>query len=151
MREDSAFSGSRGCIGSELSAEWHDGMEEFVVSLRDKYGGETTAVHDGAADHQKAWFADLRRDVFEARKPYAIAQADMPLELFQVMQVPVVTISGGRDCCGQTLTPYYLDQMNAADITRLVPLLQHFSCDEDLRDPAQRRGAVCRARWWPRD
>ena len=35
-----------------------------------------------AAEHQKAWFAELRRDVFEHRKPYAIVQADMPLELF---------------------------------------------------------------------
>ena len=37
-----------------------------------------------AAEHQKAWFADLRREVFERRRPYAIVQADMPLELFQV-------------------------------------------------------------------
>ena len=68
-----------------------------------------------AADHQKAWFADLRRDVFEARKPYAIAQADMPLELFQVMQVPVVSNQWwGAIVAAKRLTPYYLDQMNAA-------------------------------------
>ena len=47
------------------------------------------ACTTAAADHQKAWFADLRRDVFEHRRPYAIVQADMPLELFEVMQVPV--------------------------------------------------------------
>jgi len=35
-----------------------------------------------SSEHQKAWFAALRRDVFDKKKPYAIAQADMPLELF---------------------------------------------------------------------
>ena len=44
-----------------------------------------------ASEHQKAWFADLRRDVFDAKKPYAILQADMPFELFSVMGVPVVS------------------------------------------------------------
>ncbi len=33
-----------------------------------------------AAEYQKAWFTNLRRDVFENQKPYAIVQADMPLE-----------------------------------------------------------------------
>jgi hypothetical protein len=32
-----------------------------------------------AAAHQKAWFAQLREEVFEKQKPYAIVQADMPL------------------------------------------------------------------------
>ena len=44
-----------------------------------------------AAEHQKAWFSQLRRDVFENHRPYAMVQADMPLELFQVMDVPVVS------------------------------------------------------------
>src|SRR5580700_376297 len=42
-----------------------------------------------AAAHQKAWFAELRRDVFERQLPYAITQADMPLELFHAMDIPV--------------------------------------------------------------
>jgi benzoyl-CoA reductase subunit B len=44
-----------------------------------------------AAEHQKAWFAALRSSVFEAGAPYAIVQADMPLELFSVMDVPVIS------------------------------------------------------------
>ncbi|MBV9507803.1 MAG: 2-hydroxyacyl-CoA dehydratase [Acidobacteriia bacterium] len=66
-----------------------------------------------AIEHQKAWFAQLRRDVFENQKPYAIVQADTPLELFQTMDVPVVSnqwwaalISAKR------LSPAYLDAMN---------------------------------------
>ncbi len=67
-----------------------------------------------AAAHQKAWFAELRRDVFERQLPYAITQADMPLELFHTMNVPVVgnqwwaaIISAKR------LAPEYLDLLNA--------------------------------------
>lgn len=68
-----------------------------------------------AAEHQKAWFAELRRDVFEHRKPYAIVQADMPLELFQVMRVPVVSNQWwGAIVAAKRLAPYYLDRMNEA-------------------------------------
>jgi benzoyl-CoA reductase subunit B len=68
-----------------------------------------------AAEHQKAWFAELRREVFEQRKPYAIVQADMPLELFQVMDVPVVSNQWwSAIVAAKRLTPYYLDQMNEA-------------------------------------
>jgi benzoyl-CoA reductase subunit B len=68
-----------------------------------------------AAEHQKTWFAELRRDVFESRRPYAIVQADMPLELFQVMEVPVVSNQWwGAIVAAKRLTPYYLDEMNAA-------------------------------------
>jgi len=44
-----------------------------------------------AGEKQKAWFAELRRDVFDAGKPYAIIQADTPHDLFHLMGVPVVT------------------------------------------------------------
>lgn len=44
-----------------------------------------------ATANQKEWFAQLRRDVFERHTPYAIVQADMPFELFQVMGVPTVS------------------------------------------------------------
>lgn len=68
-----------------------------------------------AAEHQKAWFADLRRDVFERKQPYAIVQADMPLELFQVMQVPVVSNQWwSAIVAAKRMAPYYLDEMNAA-------------------------------------
>ncbi len=44
-----------------------------------------------AGEKQKTWFAEVRRDVFEAGKPYAIIQADTPHDLFHLMGVPVVT------------------------------------------------------------
>lgn len=68
----------------------------------------------GAAAHQKAWFAQLRQDVFEKQKPYAIVQADMPLELFQVMDVPVVSNQWWASLiAAKRLAPYYLDHLNA--------------------------------------
>ena len=68
-----------------------------------------------AAEYQKAWFAELRREVFERRKHYAIVQADMPLELFQVMRVPVVSNQWwGAIVAAKRLAPYYLDRMNEA-------------------------------------
>jgi len=67
-----------------------------------------------AAEYQKAWFAGLRRDVFENRKPYAIVQADMPLELFQAMDVPVVSNQWwAAIISAKRLSPVYLDCMNA--------------------------------------
>ena len=67
-----------------------------------------------AAEHQKAWFAELRRDVFEKQKPYAIVQADMPLELFQAMDVPVVSNQWwAAIISAKRLSPVYLDCMNA--------------------------------------
>jgi len=68
-----------------------------------------------AAEYQKAWFAGLRKDVFEHRKPYAIAQADMPLELFQVMGVPVVSNQWwSAIVSAKRLSAYYLDLINQA-------------------------------------
>ena len=67
-----------------------------------------------AAEYQKAWFAELRRDVFENRKPYAIVQADMPLELFQAMEVPTVSNQWfAAITSAKRLSPFYLDSMNA--------------------------------------
>lgn len=67
-----------------------------------------------AAEHQKAWFAQLRRDVFEHHKPYAIVQADMPLELFQVLDVPVVSNQWWASLvAAKRLAPAYLDGLNA--------------------------------------
>jgi benzoyl-CoA reductase subunit B len=66
-----------------------------------------------AAEYQKAWFAELRRDVFENHKPYAIVQADMPLELFQVMDVPVVSNQWWASLISaKRLAPAYLDGLN---------------------------------------
>jgi benzoyl-CoA reductase subunit B len=43
-----------------------------------------------AAAHQKQWFAQLRKDVFEDGAPYVIANVDAPGDVFQSMDVPVV-------------------------------------------------------------
>ena len=67
-----------------------------------------------AAEYQKAWFAQLRREVFEKQKPYAIVQADMPLELFHAMDVPVVSNQWWASLiAAKRLAPHYLDELNA--------------------------------------
>jgi benzoyl-CoA reductase subunit B len=67
-----------------------------------------------ASEHQKSWFADLRRDVFSRTKPYAIVQADMPLELFQVMDVPVVSNQWwSAILAAKKLSGYCLDALNS--------------------------------------
>jgi benzoyl-CoA reductase subunit B len=67
-----------------------------------------------AGAHQKAWFAQLREDVFESQKPYAIVQADMPLELFHAMDVPVVSNQWwAAMVSAKRMAPYYLDGLNA--------------------------------------
>ena len=59
--------------------------------MADKQLEATTA----ASAFQKQWFADLRRRVFDERQPYALLQADVPFELFDLArhsggQQPVV-------------------------------------------------------------
>lgn len=67
-----------------------------------------------AAEHQKAWFAQLRQRVFVERQPYAIAQADMPLELFSVMDMPVVSNQWwAAMIAAKQLSARYLDALNA--------------------------------------
>jgi hypothetical protein len=44
-----------------------------------------------AAAFQKTWFAHLRRRVFDERQPYALVQADVPFELFDLVDVPAVS------------------------------------------------------------
>ena len=67
-----------------------------------------------AAAYQKAWFAQLRADVFEKQKPYAIVQADMPIELFHAMDIPVVSNQWwAAMISAKRLAPSYLDSLNA--------------------------------------
>jgi len=67
-----------------------------------------------AAEYQKAWFAGLRQTVFAERRPYAIVQADMPFELFEVMDVPVVSNQWWAALiAAKRLSGRYLDGMNA--------------------------------------
>ena len=49
------------------------------------------ACTQAAGEKQRTWFAELRRDVFDQGKPYAIIQADSPHDLFHLMGIPVVT------------------------------------------------------------
>ena len=44
-----------------------------------------------ASAFQKQWFADLRRRVFDDRQPYALLQADVPFELFDLVDIPAVS------------------------------------------------------------
>ena len=68
-----------------------------------------------AGEHQKSWFAQLRKDVFERKLPYAIAQADMPFELFQVMDVPVVSNQWWASIISaKRLSVHYLDILNSS-------------------------------------
>ena len=67
-----------------------------------------------AAEHQKAWFARLRKDVFEKQRPYAIVQADMPFELFQVMDVPAVSNQWwAAIISAKRLSAHYLDVLTS--------------------------------------
>lgn len=49
---------------------------------------EATAA---AGAFQKQWFAELRRRVFDERQPYALLQADVPFELFDLVDMPAVS------------------------------------------------------------
>jgi benzoyl-CoA reductase subunit B len=67
-----------------------------------------------ASEHQKAGFVQLREDVFEKQRPYAIIQADMPFELFHVMEVPVVSNQWwAAIISAKRLSGYYLDTLNS--------------------------------------
>jgi len=55
--------------------------------MADKQLDTTTA----ASAFQKQWFADLRRRVFDERQPYALLQADVPFELFDLLEIPAVS------------------------------------------------------------
>ncbi|MEK8052738.1 2-hydroxyacyl-CoA dehydratase family protein [Ideonella sp. DXS22W] len=67
-----------------------------------------------AGEKQKTWFAALRRDVFEQRKPYAIINADTPHDLFHVLGIPVVTNQWwAAVIAAKRLSTDYLDGMNA--------------------------------------
>jgi benzoyl-CoA reductase/2-hydroxyglutaryl-CoA dehydratase subunit BcrC/BadD/HgdB len=68
-----------------------------------------------ASEGQKVWFASLRQRVFENRAPYAIGQADMPFELFQLLDVPLVSNQWwAAVVSAKRLAPYYLDELNEA-------------------------------------
>lgn len=67
-----------------------------------------------AALKQKTWFAELRKEVFELQKPYAIINADTPHDLFHVMGIPVVTNQWwAAVVAAKGLSSDYLDGMSS--------------------------------------
>lgn len=44
-----------------------------------------------AGAFQKQWFGKLRQRVFEERQPYALIQADVPFELFDLLDIPAIS------------------------------------------------------------
>lgn len=78
--------------------------------MADRQLDATTA----AAAFQKTWFADLRRRVFDERQPYAIVQADVPFEPFDLLGVPAVSNQWWAALiAAKRQAPAYLDAMAA--------------------------------------
>ena len=88
-----------------------------------------------ASEGQKAWFAALRKRVFEDRAPYAIAQADMPFELFQILDIQVVSNQWwAAVVSAKRLAPYYLDKLNEAGFHQGLCRYCSLSMASTLRD-----------------
>ena len=66
-----------------------------------------------AAAFQKQWFANLRRRVFDERQPYALVQADVPFELFDLVDIPTVSNQWwAAIVAAKRQAPAYLDAMS---------------------------------------
>jgi benzoyl-CoA reductase/2-hydroxyglutaryl-CoA dehydratase subunit BcrC/BadD/HgdB len=71
-----------------------------------------------AAAFQKQWFAELRRRVFAERQPYAIVQADVPFELFDLLEIPAVSNQWWSSLvAAKRQAPAFLDAMTADGLT----------------------------------
>jgi len=80
-----------------------------MSSAPDKQLAATAA----AGEKQKSWFAGLRADVFEHKRPYAILNADTPHDLFHVLGIPVVTNQWwAAVIAAKRLSADYLDGLN---------------------------------------
>ena len=78
--------------------------------MADKQLAATTA----ASAFQKQWFADLRRRVFDERQPYALVQADVPFELFDVVEIPAVSNQWWASIiAAKRQAPQFLEAMDA--------------------------------------
>ncbi len=67
-----------------------------------------------ASAFQKQWFADLRRRVFDDRQPYALLQADVPFELFDLVDIPAVSNQWwAAIVAAKRQAPKFLDAMDA--------------------------------------
>ncbi len=72
---------------------------------------EATAA---ASAFQKQWFAELRRRVFDERVPYALLQADVPFELFDLVDIPAVSNQWwAAIVAAKRQAPAFLDAMAA--------------------------------------
>jgi benzoyl-CoA reductase/2-hydroxyglutaryl-CoA dehydratase subunit BcrC/BadD/HgdB len=70
-----------------------------------------------AAAFQKQWFTDLRRRVFDERVPYALLQADVPFELFDMLEIPAVSNQWWASLvAAKRQAPAFLDAMAADDV-----------------------------------
>ena len=93
-----------------------------------------------AAAFQKAWFGGLRRRVFDERQPYAIVQADVPFELFDLMDVPAVSNQWWAALvAAKRQAPAYLDAMAAdglhQDLCRSCSLGYATTKYRDVQEP----------------
>jgi benzoyl-CoA reductase subunit B len=71
---------------------------------------EATSI---ARDYQKTWFTTFRTEVLEQRKPYVIADAVTPHEIFHVMDIPVVSMQWYSSIiAAKQLAPHYFALMD---------------------------------------
>ena len=80
-----------------------------------------------ASAFQKDWFATLRRRVFDERQPYALVQADVPFELFDLVDMPAVSNQWWASIvAAKRQAPAFLTAMDAdgfpADLCRYCSL-----------------------------
>jgi hypothetical protein len=61
------------------------------ICIEDSHGPEATDIHHRGIGRPEGLVRFPAERVFETRAPYAIGQADMPFELFQAMDVPMVS------------------------------------------------------------
>ncbi|HEX5049343.1 MAG TPA: 2-hydroxyacyl-CoA dehydratase family protein [Gammaproteobacteria bacterium] len=67
-----------------------------------------------AAAFQKRWFGELRRRVFDERQPYALLQADVPFELFDLLDIPAVSNQWWASLvAAKRQAPAFLDALTA--------------------------------------
>ena len=67
-----------------------------------------------ASAFQKESFADLRHRVFDDRQPYALLQADVPFELFDLLDIPALSNQWWASIvAAKRQAPKFLDAMDA--------------------------------------
>jgi benzoyl-CoA reductase subunit B len=93
-----------------------------------------------ASAFQKQWFGDLRRRVFDERQPYALLQADVPFELFDLVDIPAVSNQWwAATLAAKRQAPAFLDAMAADglhdDLCRYCSLGYASTRYRDVQDP----------------